>query len=204
MEKGDSHDREFLEIGWISLNLWECVFCFHAYLPSRIKKNQDTIVEGSAPPSRKSHQAPQIQRNCFFWVGQISHIVPRLQICPPIHFRKQSARDGTENGSKYWWLQGLAAWFSATFYNACVRVDCLPWGKAGIQRGNPLFQGDSRGQNTPYNPYEQWKNPWLFRVYKGSQDLVIWGLFHKPWNKDPYSATSIMESKTVFFRTHTI
>ena len=144
-------------------------------------------------------------KELFFLGGSnFPHCTKVADLSPKKHFRKESARDGTENGSKYWWLQGFGGFDSV----ACVRVDCLPWGNAGIasvspsQRGNPLFQGHSRGQNTQ-DPYEQWKNPWLFRVYRGSQDLVIWWLFHKPWNKDPYSATSIMESKTVFFRTHT-
>ena len=36
---------------------------------------------------------------------------------------------------------------------------------------------------------ERWKNNWLFRVYKGLYYSVMWGLFHKPWNKDPHSTT---------------
>ena len=33
------------------------------------------------------------------------------------------------------------------------------------------------------------KNPWLFIVYRGWCYPTIWGLFHKPWNKDPYEST---------------
>ena len=35
---------------------------------------------------------------------------------------------------------------------------------------------------------EQWKKgPWLFAVNKGMKHYpVMWELFHKPWNKDPY------------------
>ena len=31
---------------------------------------------------------------------------------------------------------------------------------------------------------------WLFRVYSGLYCSVMWGLFHKPWNKDPHETMS--------------
>ena len=45
-------------------------------------------------------------------------------------------------------------------------------------------------------PREQWKKTgWGIK-----SNPVMWGLFHKPWNKDPYETTCIsMESKAVFF-----
>ena len=40
------------------------------------------------------------------------------------------------------------------------------------------------------------KKPWLFRVCKGFYiNPVMWGLFHKPWNKDPYLTTRTTQFK---------
>ena len=41
---------------------------------------------------------------------------------------------------------------------------------------------------------EQWKKPWLFRLYRGLYYWIIW--------KHPYKPTSIMESRRVFFVAH--
>ena len=47
--------------------------------------------------------------------------------------------------------------------------------------------------------HEQWKNPWLFRVFVGDEILhSSIGIISKNPYKDPYQTTSIMESKRVF------
>ena len=47
---------------------------------------------------------------------------------------------------------------------------------------------------------EQWKTPWLFKVYRGLYYPIpiILGLVHNH-HKDPYEPTSILKSKNVFF-----
>lgn len=51
--------------------------------------------------------------------------------------------------------------------------------------------------------YEQWKigpRKVVYGVCWGWNTAhVIWGLFHIPWNKDPYKTTSIVESRRCFF-----
>ena len=48
-------------------------------------------------------------------------------------------------------------------------------------------------------PSEQWKKNCLFSIYRGVYYPVMWGLFHKPFNKDSLSNNQdTMESRRVF------
>ena len=55
------------------------------------------------------------------------------------------------------------------------RAEDFSWSEdsRGLVRGRRLLELD------------RWKKPWLFRVYRGIYYPVMWGLFQKPWHKDP-------------------
>ena len=88
----------------------------------------------------------------------------------PIHFLKQSHR-WYQAGSKYWWLQGLAAWFrakSTTLFIGCFSFQAfwtpMGWRSARSIRRSHAFAAFCRR-------HEQWNKPWLLRGFVGDEKL---------------------------------
>ena len=75
MEKGDSHDRFFFEIGGISLKLWELFFAFMHICQAelrKIKKNHSGFSPTMAKIPPGTSNSKELQ--CFFGGSNI-HIV---------------------------------------------------------------------------------------------------------------------------------
>ena len=96
----------------------------------------------------------------------------------------------------------LSTWLHRrSFFSRGVILKLFPKGGGWFQRFFFLTP-DPWGNDPIWRSYfsdEQWSKPWLFRVHRGLYYPVILGLFHKPWNKDPYQPINIMECQQGLF-----
>ncbi len=76
-------------------------------------------------------------------------------------------------------------WRSAYFSDGLVK-NHQPLDFPGFfQTYSPMSKAPKKTNGCHVWKNEQWPKPWLLAVYRGLYYPVIWGLFHKPWNKDP-------------------
>ncbi len=87
--------------------------------------------------------------------------IPEVADLSPIQFGKQPATDGTKPGSKYWWNQGLAAWFRAK------STTLLPIPVPGTAMTSRNFDSNKSG-NGNVEPTESFEKPrkWTCRPPK--------------------------------------